>query len=48
MADFKGGQMPSDTGLLVVRELDQKLGWLARAASLISDPRRPDRTDLMS
>lgn len=46
VADFKGGQISSDTGLLAVRELDQKLGWLAEAASLIEDPRRQDRTEL--
>jgi hypothetical protein len=46
VADFKGGQISSDTGLLAVRELDQKLGWLAQAASLIEDPRRQDRTEL--
>ena len=32
VADFKGGQISSGTGLLAVRELDQKLGWLAEAA----------------
>jgi Transposase DDE domain group 1 len=46
IADFKGGQISSDTGLLAVRQLDEKLGWLAQAASLISDPRRRDRTEL--
>ena len=46
VADFKSGEISSDTGLLAVRELDAKLGWLAQAASLISDPRRPDRTEL--
>ena len=46
VADFKGGQISSDTGLLVVRELDAKLGWLTQAASLIQDPRREDRTEL--
>ncbi|MHC4917312.1 MAG: IS1380 family transposase [Planctomycetota bacterium] len=46
VADFKGGQISSDTGLLAVRELEEKLGWLAEAASLIADPRRPDRTQL--
>lgn len=44
--DFKGGQISSDTGLLAVRELEQKLGWLRGAASLIEDPRREDRTEL--
>ena len=46
VADFKGGQISSDTGLLAVRALDEKLGWTARAASLIDDPRRPDRTQI--
>ena len=46
VADFKGGQISSDTGLLAIRQLDAKLGWLGQAASLISDPRRPDRTEL--
>lgn len=46
VADFKGGQISSDAGLLTVRELDARLGWLAEAASLISDPRRPRSTDL--
>jgi len=46
VADFKGGQISSDTGLLAVRQLDEKLGWLAEAASLIRDPRREDRTEL--
>ncbi|MFW6119254.1 MAG: IS1380 family transposase [Planctomycetota bacterium] len=43
--DFKGGQISSDAGLLVVRELEQKLGWLPEAASLLSDPRHPERTE---
>jgi len=46
IADFKGGQISSDTGLLAVRELDEKLGWLAQAAALVEDPRREDRTEL--
>jgi len=46
VADFKGGRISSDTGLLAVRELEDKLGWLAETASLISDPRREDRTEL--
>jgi len=46
VADFKGGQISSDTGLLAVHQLEEKLGWLAQAASLIQDPRRQDRTEL--
>jgi len=46
VADFKGGQISSDTGLLAVRELEAKLGWLAQAAALIEDPRRENRAEL--
>jgi len=46
VADFKGGEISSDTGLLAVRALEEKLGWLAESSSLIDDPRRPDRTQL--
>src|SRR5208337_4656162 len=46
VADFKGRQISSDADLLAVRELEDKLGWLAQAASMISDPRRPDRAEL--
>lgn len=45
VGDFKGGQISSDTGLLAVRELGQKLGWLAEAVSVVGDPRRPHRTE---
>jgi hypothetical protein len=31
---------------LAVRQSDEKLGWLAQTASLISYPRRSDRTEL--
>jgi len=44
VADFKGGRISSDTGLLAVRALEAKLGWTAEAASVLSDPRDPDRT----
>jgi hypothetical protein len=46
VADFKGGQISSDAGLLVVRELESKLGWLGEAAARMSDPRDPNRTEL--
>ncbi len=46
VADFKGGRISSDAGLLLVRELDAKLGWLAEAASVTSDPRCVRSTDL--
>ena len=44
VADFKGGQISSDAGLLLVRELEDKLRWLREAAVQMSDPRDPQRT----
>jgi uncharacterized small protein (DUF1192 family) len=46
VADFKGGQISSDAGLLLVRELEERLGWLEEAAARMSDPRDPNRTEL--
>jgi len=46
VADFKGGQISSDAGLLPVRELEERLGWLQETAALLCDPRRSDRTRL--
>jgi hypothetical protein len=43
-ADFKGGQISSDAGLLTIRALDEKLGWLSEAASVLTDPRDPTKT----
>ena len=41
VADFKGGQISSDAGLLPVRQLEERLGWLPEAAALLCDPRDP-------
>ena len=46
VADFKGGQISSDTGLLAVRELAGRLGRLGEVAALLCDPRDPGRTQL--
>jgi hypothetical protein len=45
VADFKGGQISSDSGLLAVRQLAQQLAWLKEAAGILSDPRDPSRTE---
>jgi hypothetical protein len=41
VADFSGGHLTSDAGLLPLRELDHRLGWTATAAKLLSDSRDP-------
>jgi len=45
VADFKGGQITSDAGLLPVRQMAEELGWLREAARVLSDPRDPARTE---
>ena len=40
--DFAGGTLTSDGGLLLLREVDQRLALLSRAAEIIPDPRSPD------
>jgi Transposase DDE domain group 1 len=42
-ADFGGGQVSSDGGLLLVRQVDRRLGLTQRLGKLLPDPRDPDR-----
>jgi hypothetical protein len=44
VADFKGGAITSDAGLLAVRQLAERLGWLTEAAGALLDKRDPART----
>ena len=43
IARFDGGQMASDAGVLVLREVEQRLGIAERLAACIDDPRLPER-----
>jgi hypothetical protein len=43
-ADFDGGALSSDGGVLVLREIERKMGISDRLASCLADPRDPMRT----
>lgn len=43
-ADFTGGALSSDGGLMLVRQVDRKIGLSAAVARALSDPRTPERT----
>ncbi len=43
IARFDGGHLSSDGGLLVLREVEQRLDVAGRLAACIADPRDPDR-----
>src|SRR5260370_32348487 len=40
---FDGGRMPSDTGILLLAAIEQRLGIAERLADCIEDPRAPER-----
>ena len=42
-AQFSGGAITSDGGVLLLRSIDQRLKLTEQVAALISDPRDPDR-----
>jgi hypothetical protein len=42
-ADFSGGDLSSDGGLLLLRQIDRHLGLSRAAAAAIPDPRDPER-----
>ena len=42
-ADFSGGDLSSDGGLLLLRQVDEQLGLSRAAAAAIPDPRDPER-----
>ncbi len=43
IARFDGGHLSSDGGLLVLREVEQRLNVAGRLAACIADPRDPER-----
>jgi hypothetical protein len=43
VADFEGGQITSDAGCLLLREIDKQHGITENLANILHDPRRPDR-----
>ena len=44
-ADFQGGEISSDAGLLPIGELDARLGWTARIAEVLADGREARKVD---
>ena len=45
VADFCGGLIASDAGLLPVRQLDERLGWSAAVADVVNDSRQAGKVD---
>ena len=41
-ADFHGGEVSSDGGLLLIREVEKRLNLLKRASEILPDPRNPE------
>jgi Transposase DDE domain group 1 len=42
-ADFSGGDLSSDGGMMLLRQVDERIGLTRAAAAVVSDPRDPDR-----
>jgi len=45
VADFEGGLISSDSGLLPIRQLDQRLGWSAAVGDVLGDCRQAAKVD---
>lgn len=41
-ANFAGGALSSDGGLMLLRQVDRRIGLSAAAAAALHDPRHPD------
>lgn len=44
-ADFEGGALSSDFGVLFLRGIDRQIGLTARLAAALHDPRHPSSVD---
>jgi len=42
-ANFRGGALSSDGGVMLVRQVDRQIGLSAEVAAALSDPRAPER-----
>jgi hypothetical protein len=42
-ADFSGGDLSSDGGMMLLRQVDERIGLTRACAAKLSDPRGPDR-----
>ena len=45
VADFDGGLISSDAGLLPIRQLDARLGWSAAVADVLDDSRQAGKVE---
>ena len=45
VADFQGGDLTSDGGLPLLREVDRRIGLIDQLSAAICDPRDPDRIE---
>ena len=46
--DFGGGEVSSDGGLLLLREVDRRLGLTRRVAAVLDDPRDPLAVEVLA
>ena len=44
-ADFSGGELSSDGGLMLLRRVDRHIGLTGMAAAALPDPREPSRIE---
>lgn len=42
-ANFQGGAISSDGGVMLLRQMDRRLGLSAAVAAALNDPRSPER-----